>query len=233
MPMKASGGGSISEIDRWEGGAGWIAHPEEGIQRASHALVDGNGDGDGNGAGVWVLDPVDAPGLDAFLADLGEVAGVVVTLDRHRRDAGPLARRHDVAVHVPSWMSGVGRKVDAPVERLGESLGGTGFEVRRLIDNPFWQEAVLYDPDRRVLFTPEALGTVDYYCARDERVGVHPMLRLLPPRELGGLDVERLLCGHGEGVPEGAGAAVSAALSGARRNAPGLYLKTLRSALGG
>jgi hypothetical protein len=218
--MKASGGGSVNEIDRWEGGAGWIAHPEEGMQRASHAVAGDDG--------AWVFDPVDVPGLDGFLADL-----VVVTLDRHRRDAAAVARRHDVAVHIPSWMSGVEPKLDAPVERLGDRLGATGFEVWRLVDNPVWQEAALYDPDRRVLFTPEALGTVDYYRARGERVGVHPMLRLLPPRELGRLDVERLLCGHGEGVPEGAGGAVSAALSGARRNAPGLYLKTLRNALGG
>jgi len=225
MPMKASGSGSVNEIDRWEGGVGWIAHPEEGMQRASHAIT---GDGDD----VWVLDPVDTPGLDDFLADLGEVAGVVVTLDRHRRDAADVARRNDAAVHLPSWMSGVETKLDAHVERLGEHLGETGFEVRRVIDNPFWQEAVLYDPDRRVLFTPEALGTVDYYCAPGERVGVHPMLRLFPPRELGDPTVERLLCGHGEGIPEGAGRAVSEALSGARRNAPGLYLKTLRGALG-
>jgi hypothetical protein len=225
MPMKSSGGGSVNEIDRWEGGAGWIAHPEEGMRRASHALVGGDG--------LWVVDPVDVPGLDEFLADLGEVAGTVVTLDRHRRDAASIARRHDAAVHIPSWMSGVESKVDAPVERLGDRLGETGFEVRRVVDNPFWQEAALYDPDREVLFTPEALGTVEYYRAPGERVGVHPMLRPLPPRELGRLDVDRLLCGHGEGVPSGAGRAVSAALSDARRNAPGLYLKTLRNALGG
>lgn len=222
--MKASAGGGVNEVDRWEGGAGWIAHPEEGMQRTSHALVDGDA--------VWVTDPVDAPGLDEFLADLGEVAGVVVALDRHRRDAAAVARRHDVAVHIPPWMSGVEPKLDAPVERLGDRLGGTPFEVRRLVDNPIWQEAALYDPERRVLFTPEALGTVDYYRAPGERVGVHPMLRLLPPRELGRLPVDRLLCGHGEGVPEGADAEVSAALSGARRNAPGLYLKTLKSAIG-
>ena len=223
--MKASGGGSVNEIDRWEGGAGWIAHPEEEMQRASHALTGEDG--------VWAIDPVDVPGLDEFLSNLGEVAGTVVTVDRHRRDAASIARRHDVPVHIPAWMSGVERKLDGPVERLGGRLGETGFEVRRVVDNPFWQEAALYDPDRRVLFAPEALGTVDYYLAPGERVGVHPMLRPLPPRELGRLEVERLLCGHGEGVPTGAGMAVSAALSGARRNAPELYLKTLRNALGG
>lgn len=226
MPMKSSGdGGSVNEVDRWEGGVGWIAHPEEEMQRASHAITGEDG--------VWVVDPVDVPGIDGFLADLGEVAGTVVTLDRHRRDAASIARRQGTSVHVPSWMSGMESKLDAPVERLGGWLGETGFEVRRVVDWPVWQEAALYDPDREVLFTPEALGTVEYYRAPGERVGVHPLLRPLPPRELGRLDVQRLLCGHGEGIPTGAGRQVSAALSDARRTAPGLYLKTLRSALDG
>lgn len=225
MPIKGSGEGAVNEIDRWEGGAGWIAYPDEGMQRASHAIV--------GEEGVWVVDPVDASGLDEFLADLGEVAGVVLALGRHKRDSATIARRHDVSVHLPSWMSGVEPKLDAPVERLGDRLGGTGFEIRRVIDNPLWQEAALYDRERHVLYTPEVFGTVEYYCTSDERVGVHPMLRLLPPRRLGRFDVDRLLCGHGEGIPERADAAISAALEGSRRNAPGLYLKTLRTAIGG
>lgn len=225
MPIKGSGEGTVNEIDRWEGGAGWIAYPDEGMQRASHAIV--------GEEGVWVVDPVDASGLDQFLAALGEVAGVVLALARHRRDSAAIARRHDVSVHIPSWMSGVEPKLDAPVERLGDRLGGTGFEIRRVIDNPLWQEAALYDRERRVLYTPEAFGTVEYYCASGERVGVHPMLRLLPPRRLGRLDVDRLLCGHGEGIPERADVAISTALEGSRRNAPGLYLKALRTAIGG
>lgn len=225
MPIKGTGAGSLTEIDRWEGGAGWIAYPDEGMQRASHALVGEDG--------VWVLDPVDAPGLDEFLADLGEVAGVVLALARHKRDSATIARRHDVTVHIPSWMSGVEPKLDAPVERLGDRLGETGFEVRRVIDNPLWQEAALYDRERHVLYTPEVFGTNEFYCAPGEQVGVHPLLRLLPPRRLGRFDVDRLLCGHGEGIPEEAGAAISAALDGSRRNAPGLYLKALRTAIGG
>ena len=30
-------------IDRWDGGIGWIAHPDEDSRRASHAVVGDNG----------------------------------------------------------------------------------------------------------------------------------------------------------------------------------------------
>jgi hypothetical protein len=226
--MKASGAGAVNEIDRWDGGAGWIAHPDEEMQRASHAFVD-PADEAGEADAVYVADPVDVPGLDEWLAELGEVAGVLVLLDRHKRDAAAVANRHDVAVHIPSWMSGVTSKLDAPVERLGDTVAG--FEVKRLIDNPFWQEAALYDPEAKVLFTPEAFGTVDYYCAPGERVGVHPALRLFPPKQLGRLDVSHLLVGHGEGVTEDTNEAIRKALAGSRARAPKLYLKTLKGAL--
>lgn len=61
---------AIRTVDRWDGGFGWIAEPEETMQRASHALVD-NGD-------VWIVDPVDTSGLDEQIAEKGEVTGVVV-----------------------------------------------------------------------------------------------------------------------------------------------------------
>jgi hypothetical protein len=226
MPMKGSGAGAVNEIDRWERGAGWIAHPDEEMQRASHILADPVEDGADQ---LYVVDPVDVPGLDEWLAEMGEVAGVLVLLDRHKRDAAALATRHDVAVHIPSWMSGVASKLDAPVERLGGTVAG--FEVRRLIDNPFWQEAALYDPDAKVLFTPEAFGTVDYYCAPGERVGVHPALRLFPPKQLGDLNVAHLLVGHGEGVESDTNEAIRKALAGSRARAPKLYFKTLKGVL--
>ena len=228
MPMKGSGDGAVNEVDRWDGGAGWIAYPDEEMQRASHAVVAPADDEDEPDA-VYVVDPIDVPGLDEWLADLGEVAGVLVLLDRHKRDSAAVAQRHDVAVHIPSWMSGVASKLDAPVERLGDSVAG--FDVQRLVDNPFWQEAALYHSEAKVLFTPESLGTVDYFCAPGERVGVHPALRLFPPKQLGKLDVERILVGHGEGVADGTNEAIRTALSGSRARAPKLYLKTLKGVL--
>ena len=108
--MKGSGEASLREIDRYDGGVGWIAYPDEDMQRASHAVVGENG-------GVWVVDPVDAAGLDELLAEYGEVAGVVVLLDRHKRDAAAIATRHDVSVYVPDFMDAVAQELDAPVER--------------------------------------------------------------------------------------------------------------------
>ena len=48
-------------IGRWDGGVGWIAHPEERGRRASHAIRGEDGD-------VGVFDPLDAPGVDDLLA---------------------------------------------------------------------------------------------------------------------------------------------------------------------
>jgi hypothetical protein len=230
MSMKASGRGEVSEIDRWDGGVGWMAHPEEGMQRASHALVD---DGD-----VWVVDPIDAEGLDEFLADLGEVAGVVVLLDRHRRDCAAVARRHDVAVHVPRVMRDIAADFDAETAIPGDELGETGYEVRTVVDSTLfpseplrWREAALHDPDRGTLVIPESVGTVSYMRAGDERLGVHPFRRLAPPRSLQSLTPDRVLVGHGRGVHEDATAALREAIDGARKRMPSLYLDIARETL--
>jgi hypothetical protein len=62
---------------------------------------------------------------------------------------------------------------------------------------------------------------VDYFLAGDERLGVHPLLRLRPPRkQLGGLEPATILCGHGEGVFDNAAAVLREALSTSRRRIP-------------
>jgi hypothetical protein len=221
MPLKG-GAASLHEIDRWDGGVGWIAYPDERMERASHALRAGED--------VWVVDPVDAPGVDDLLSDLGTVAGVAVCLDRHRRDAAAIATRHDVPVFVPEWMDGVAAAVDAPVERFGSELGDSGYRVRRVRDTavPPWHEAALYGPDDTLL-VPEAVGTASYFLAGEERLGVHPMLRPVPPRRaLGDLSPDRVLVGHGEGVFEDATAALRDALDGARRRLPAAYAGAFR-----
>ncbi|MFC7203592.1 hypothetical protein ACFQJC_08705 [Haloferax namakaokahaiae] len=226
MPMKGRGEGQLREIDRWEHGVGWLAYPDEAMQRASHAVeIDGD---------VWVFDPVDAPGIDDLFAEFGDVAGVVVGLDRHKRHAAAVATRHDVPVYVASWMTDVADELDAPVERFGTTLADSGFETFRVVDRtvPPWQEVGFYHPDYSLLFVPEALGTVEYFCAPGERLGVHPMLRPFPPRRvLTRYDPERLLVGHGAGVSENAGRAMRTALSDARSNLPGAYLRALKSML--
>ncbi|MFB6205230.1 MAG: hypothetical protein ABEJ05_01690 [Haloglomus sp.] len=229
MPMKSSGRGSLNEVARWDGGATWIAHPDEEMQRASHALA--------TDAGLVVVDPVDVPDLDDWLAELGAetgaetVAGVAVLLDRHKRDAAAVATRHGVPVGVPSWMSGVTGDLDARTTDLTALLEGTSYDARRLIDNPLWQEAALHDDAAAVLVVPEAVGTVPYYCAPDERLGVHPALRLTPPKKLKRLDADRLLVGHGEGVAEDADDLLRTALRQATTNAPALYINTVKNAL--
>jgi len=222
--MKASGPAEDwQEIDRFDGGVGWIAHPDERMQRASHALA--------TEAGVYVVDPVDAAGVDDLLAEFGEVAGVVVLLDRHERDAAAVARRHDVPVYVPEIMRGVADDFDAPAEVFDRTLGDTGYTAHEVVNNPLWRETALYSEDDGVLVVPEAIGTSEYFRTAGERLGVHPALRLFPPKSLRRFDPDRVLVGHGPGVHEDAARALDEAVAGARGGAPRLYAETARSFL--
>lgn len=217
MTIRADGTATDPEwVDAFDGGFGWIAHPGEQMRRASHALVDGDD--------VWVVDPVDAEGLDDRLAEHGDVAGVVVLLGRHERDCAAVANRHDVAVHAPPF---VPVDVTAPVERVPGTLGDTDFEVLEAVNWPGWHEAALSDGD--TLVVADALGTTDYYRGGDERLGVNPVLRLTPPEAFEDLAPERVLCGHGDGVHEDASAALRRALDGARKNAVDAWLNGLRA----
>jgi hypothetical protein len=71
-----------------------------------------------------------------------------------------------------------------------------------------------------VLVVGDALGTAGYFCAPGERLAVHPILRLFPPRRLRGLSPERVMCGHGAGVHDDAAEALAEALRTARRRIP-------------
>lgn len=219
MPMKGTGAGELTVVDRFDGGVGWIAYPEETMRRTAHAIESDDG--------LWILDPVDAEGLDERLGEYADPAGVVVLLDRHKRDAAAIATRHDVPVYVPDWMDGVAEAIDAPTRRVEDRIGD--FQIRKLIDNRIWQEAVLFDGE--TLVVPEAVGTASYFTTGDRPLGVHPMLRLRPPRRLTRLTPERVLVGHGEGIHEDATTALEAAIRGARRRTPRLALETARSVL--
>lgn len=225
--MKAEGENTLQETVRWDGGVGWLAYPEERMQRTSTALaVDDD---------VWVIDPVDAPELDDLLDEFGDVAGVVLGLDRHFRDAEAIARRHEVALYAPAWMSGVRKEVNVPIERFGDELAATGIQAITVRNNsvPSWQEVALYRESDGTLVVPEAVGAGGFFVVGDERLGVHPMLRPFPPREtLGSLSPDRVMTGHGGGVAERAAEALADALAGSRRRAPGLYAKTLKMFLG-
>lgn len=206
-------------FDRWEGGFGWMAFPDEPEQRTSHAIA---ADGE-----VWVVDPVDFDGLDDRLDELGPVAGVVLLLDRHKRDSVAVANRHDVPIYLPGPLGAIADELDAPTEPVSGDLAGTGYEILPVVDRGFWREAALYDGG--TLLVPEALGTSEFFTVGAEPLGVHVALRLLPPkRQLGGLTPRRVLVGHGEGVMTDGTAALRSALKRSRRTAPRLFAKDLK-----
>ena len=172
-------------------GFSWIA--AETMTRTSHALA-----AEGK---VWLVDPVDWPIAVERAAALGEPAAVVQLLDRHDRDAARIAERLGV-----------------PHLRLPSALPGSPFEVIEVMRSRRWREVALWWPKRRTLVVAEALGTNGFFRVGDDRVGVHGLLKLTPPRRrLGGYEPEHLLVGHGEGVhgPE-ATAALRQALSRSR-----------------
>jgi hypothetical protein len=193
----------VHVVDEFEGGFCWRADEPDPLERTSHAVA-----ADGR---VWLFDVVDASGLDDRVRALGEPAGVVQLLDRHARDCATVAERLQVPLHVTP------RGTAAPVTTL---------PVAWL---PGWHEVAAL-PDRRVLVVADALGTASYFRAPGDRLAVHPMLRLFPPRALRGLEPEHVLCGHGTGVhgPEAA-EALAEALSTARRRFPSWFPAAIRA----
>jgi hypothetical protein len=185
--------------DRGANGFGWIV--DEAMTRTSHALV-----ADGK---VWLVDALDWPeAIDRALA-LGEPAGVVQLLDRHDRDCAVLAARLGV-LHVV-----------AP-----DDLPGSPFTFVPVMRRKRWRESALWWPQTRTLVTADALGTNRFYTGGKAPLGVHMLLRLTPPRELGTVAPEHVLVGHGEGV-HGAKAAdaLRDALRTSRRRLPGVLLR--------
>jgi hypothetical protein len=188
--------------DEFDSGFGWIV--DEFMQRCSHALVvDGR---------VGVSDPVEGDGVEERVRAAGTPAGVVQLLDRHNRACATLAARLGVRHHL------------LPQGSLGP------FACIAVKDSRSWKEVALWWPDRRVLVCADVLGTAPYFRAGNERLAVHPLLRLRPPRrQLGALQPDVILCGHGEGVLENADAALREALSTSLRRIPGQAASALRA----
>jgi len=180
-------------VDETDSGLGWLE--ETSLARTSHALV--------HEGRLWLIDPIEPRELEERVLALGEPAGVIQLLDRHERDSVALATRLGVPLHV-----------------VPRELPGTPFEFRPVLRNRFWHEVALWWPERRTLVCADALGTIPFFRAGSERVGAHPLLRLLPPRSLLDLDPEHVLVGHGRGLDMNAAAAVDDALRHARRRIP-------------
>lgn len=218
MPLKSPGpGAEPTVVGRWAGGLTWMAHPNEDMQRASHALtIDED---------VWLVDPLDAEGLDAELARLGSVVGVVVLTNSHGRHADRLAERHDVPVYVPACFDEPSSEFEAPVEPFDDELADTGFRLVWEKDGNAWKEGALYHPDRETLVVPDALGTGLF---ANGELAVFPLFQWSPPRTaLGDLAIERVLVGHGEPVMENASAALNAALSTSRAGAASAVVRAV------
>jgi hypothetical protein len=191
--------------DEFEHGFGW---KEPGfLERTSHALVANDG--------VWLIDPLAADGLEERIRDAGRPAGVIQLLDRHDRDCAALADRLGVLLHVVPFAG----------------IQGAPFSIRRVVRLPGWREAALWWPERRVLVCADALGTAVYFRAGGERLGVHPFLRLMPPRAMArALTPSHVLCGHGEGIHgEDAAFHLEKALATSRRRIPRWLVNQIRA----
>lgn len=160
---------------------------------------------------VWLVDPFeDGPALRE-VESLGTPAGVFQLLDRHNRDCEAIAARLGV-----------------PLLRLPTGAPGTPFETVRVLSRPGWHEAALWWERERALVVAEAIGTAPAF-ALGRRAGVHPMLRLTPPRsQFAAYRPSTLLVGHGPTIEADAATALDDALAHARSDIPRLVISLPR-----
>ena len=175
----------IREFDDFGFGVSWVI--DEPMRRTSHALA-----ADGR---VWLIDPVDLPEAMERALALGEPAGVIQLLDRHKRDSAAVAERLGV-----------------PHLDLPDAVPGSPFEVVRVLDVPRWKERALWWPERRTLVVAEAVDTGPFFVTGSTPLGVHLFLRVKPPKALTTFAPDHLLVGHGAGLhgPEAAPALAEA-----------------------
>jgi hypothetical protein len=194
------------KLQRHALGVTWVE--QNAMARAAHALVDDRR--------VWLIDPYEDVEALAAVGELGTPAGVLQLLDRHNRDCQAIAQRLGV-----------------PLLRLPADAAGTPFDVIPMISRIGWREVALWWADARALVVAEAIGTAPAF-ALGRPAGVHPMLRLIPPRrQLSRLQPERLFTGHGEAIESDADAALREALAQSRRDLPRLLLSVPKLLRGG
>lgn len=214
-------------LDGPPSGFGWIAHPNESGRRSSHAFVGPDG--------VWLVDPLDADGVDERIRETGAVAGVVACSNYHARDAERFARRYGVPVTVPPWLDRVAGQIDTRVRRT-RTVADDSIRFHRLGPIPGWTEALAVADD--TVYVADALARRS--AVGEEVVGLVLPFRLRPPRAAfaattpadatdarteNATDARtefpaRLLTGHGRGVHDNAAEALSLALTAPWRRLP-------------
>lgn len=197
---------TIRSYDEYPFGFSWVI--DDALRRTSHALVE-----DGR---VWIVDPVDVPEAMERVGHLGEPAAVLQLLDRHDRDCAAVAARLGV-----------------PHLKVPDAVPDSPFEAIPALRGPGWKETALWWPEREALVVAEVVGTNLIYTGGRGAVGIHPFLRVKPPRSLRGMRPEHLLVGHGEGV-HGASAPdeIERAYAKSRWDVPHVLLSLPRAARG-
>ncbi len=190
---------TLLTVDESPLGISWVV--DESMQRGSHALH--------HEGRVWIVDPVEVDDIVDRGAALGEPAAVLQLLDRHNRDCAAVAERLGV-----------------PLLRVPDEVPGSPFEAHPAVRIPGWKETALWWPERRALVVAEVVGTGPVFNAGAEGVGMHPMLRPLPPKSLRGFAPEHLLVGHGPPVHgDEAAAGLERAYERSRRDIPKTLLR--------
>jgi hypothetical protein len=197
----------IAALSEFAYGVTWEI--EESARRTSHAvLADGR---------VWLIDPVDEPEAMERVAALGEPAAVLQLIDRHNRDCAAIAARLGV-----------------PHLSVPDAVPDSPFRAIRVLRMRRWRETALWWAEKELLVVAETIGTAEVFTTGHGAVGMHPILRPLPPGALRGIAPEHLLVGHGPPV-HGAVAreGVEWAYAHARRDLARLPLTFARLVRGG
>ena len=213
----------FERIDEWERGFGWFAHPDEEGLRASHAVLFDEG--------VWIVDPLDAPGIDEAFAELGEVVGVTICSSMHTRDAAIFAKRYDVPVCIPEGMGRISDRLDVQVSRYQDEFPASGVMVIRRNPFPGFDEANLYHEPTRTLYIGDSLGTTPWHTVGRETIGAQAILRLFPPKGFLDIAPERIFCGHGLGIDTDSATVLEDTVMVGRKRAPRAFVSNLSPAI--
>jgi hypothetical protein len=194
---------TLLTVDESALGISWVL--DESMQRACHAIL-----ADGK---VWFVDPVEVDDIVDRGAALGQPAGVLQLLDRHKRDCAEVAERLGI------------EHLEVP-----DAVPGSPFEAIKAIRFPGWKETALWWPAEKALVVAEIVGTNSIMNAGRGGVGMHPMLRALPPKSIRGYKPEHLLVGHGPPVhgPE-ATTGLETAYARSRRDIPRATLNMFKA----